>query len=166
MASSGKATRSAPAASAASMPARTRPTLPARSPTVTLIWAAATRRRAMNQETTALTGTGPSRGTLAGDVDRHHGAGGGRGHRPGGRAGPGPARADAAPRRPSGAGRPAHLGPALRFGAGGAHRRLPFAVGGGHRRRRAPGAPRRSGRAGGGVPAGAVHGRGPPGGRG
>src|SRR5438045_1978436 len=102
------------------MAARMRPTLPARSPTVALIWAAATRRRAMKDEITALSGRGPPRGTLPGDVDRPQSAGGGGGHRPGGRARSGPALADAPARRPSGAGRPVGLRPALRLGPGGA----------------------------------------------
>src|SRR5438876_2255183 len=50
MASSGRATRSAPASSAALMAVRIRSTLPARSPTTVLIWAAATRRRAITRD--------------------------------------------------------------------------------------------------------------------
>src|SRR5256714_1099275 len=50
MASSGRATRSAPASSAALMAARIRSTLPARSPTTVLICAAATRRRAIPRD--------------------------------------------------------------------------------------------------------------------
>src|SRR2546423_11707133 len=50
MASSGRATRSAPASSAALMAARIRSTLPARSPTTVLICAAVTRRRAVPRD--------------------------------------------------------------------------------------------------------------------